>query len=160
MRKETSRGSINVNTNGSLPENLSELIDAGLDACRVSLNSAHKPLYEAYYQPVKYGWEDVAASIRLAKRRGIYVAVNLLTFPGVSDQEGEVEKLCEVMPFIDQVQTRSMAIDPDQYLEVARGRSAGGPRLGLREMLRRLKRARPGLRVGNFARGKGERWVR
>jgi molybdenum cofactor biosynthesis enzyme MoaA len=160
MRKETSRGSINVNTNGSLPENLSELIDAGLDACRVSLNSAHKPLYEAYYQPVKYGWEDVAASIRLAKRRGIYVALNLLTFPGVSDLEGEVEKLCEVAPFVDQVQTRSMAIDPDQYLEVARGRSAGGPRLGLREMLRRLKRARPGLRVGNFARGKGERWVR
>jgi molybdenum cofactor biosynthesis enzyme MoaA len=158
MRKETSRGSININTNGSLPENLSQLIDAGLDACRISLNSAHKPLYEAYYQPIKYGWEEVEACIKLAKRRGIYVALNLLGFPGVSDLEGEVEKLCKIVRFVDQVQMRSLAIDPDQYLEVARGRSAGGLRLGLREMMRRLKRARPGLNIGNFARGLSERY--
>jgi pyruvate-formate lyase-activating enzyme len=157
MRAQTSRGSININTNGSLPGALSLLIDAGLDACRISLNSAHKPLYEAYYQPVKYGWEDVARSIALAKRRGIYLALNLLTFPGVTDAEGEVEKLCQIVPFVDQVQTRSLAIDPDQYLAVARAHGASGPRLGLREMLRRLKRACPGLVVGNFARGLGER---
>ena len=157
MRSRTLRGSININTNGSLPENLSLLIDAGLDACRISLNSAHKPLYEAYYQPIRYGWEEVEESIKLAKRRGIYVALNLLGFPGVSDLEGEVEKLCKVARFVDQVQTRSMAIDPDQYLEVARGRSAGGPRLGLRETIRRLKRARKGLVIGNFARGLKER---
>src|SRR6266404_5565499 len=42
MRRVTGRGSININTNGSLPENLEQLIDAGLDACRISLNSAHK----------------------------------------------------------------------------------------------------------------------
>jgi molybdenum cofactor biosynthesis enzyme MoaA len=157
MREQTRRGSININTNGSLPENLSQLIDAGLDACRISLNSAHKPLYEAYYQPINYGWEDVLESIRLAKRRGIYVALNLLSFPGVTDLEGETDALCRLMRFVDQVQTRSLAIDPDQYLEVARGRNAGGPRLGLREMLRRLKRARPGLIIGNFARGARER---
>ncbi len=121
MREETPRGSININTNGSLPEQLALLIDAGLDACRISLNSAHKPLYEAYYQPIKYGWEEVRASIRLAKRRGIYTAINLLTFPGVTDQAGEAEFLCELVARerIDQVQVRSLAIDPDQYLAVA-----------------------------------------
>jgi hypothetical protein len=55
------------------------------------------------------------------------------------------------------VQARSLAIDPDQYLAVARGHSAGGPRLGLRELLRRLKRARKELVIGNFARGLDER---
>src|SRR5207253_542933 len=80
MRQATPRGSINVNTNGSLPGNLALLIDAGLDACRISLNSAHKPLYEAYYQPIQYGWEEVEESIRLARRRGVYTALNLLTF--------------------------------------------------------------------------------
>src|SRR5205814_6693270 len=79
MRRATSRGSINVNTNGSLPTNLGLLIDGGLDACRVSLNGAHPPLYEAYYRPVGYGFVDVARSIRLAKRRGVYTALNLLT---------------------------------------------------------------------------------
>ena len=159
MRDRTSRGSININTNGSLPQNLALLIDAGLDACRISLNSAHKPLYEAYYQPIQYGWEDVDECIRLAKRRGLYTALNLLTFPGVSDQEGEAEKLCELVSRrrVDQVQARSLAIDPDQYLAVARRTSAGGERIGIAALLRRLKRARRGLVIGNFARGLNER---
>src|SRR5438105_9582885 len=76
MRRATSRGSINVNTNGSLPDGLELLIDAGLDACRISLNSAHAPLYEAYYQPIRYGWLDVERSIALAKKRGLYTALN------------------------------------------------------------------------------------
>jgi pyruvate-formate lyase-activating enzyme len=159
MRKATGRGSINVNTNGSLPENLALLIDAGLDACRISLNSAHKPLYEAYYQPVNYGWEEVEESVRLARRRGVYTALNLLTFPGVTDQEGEADELCALVSRarVDQVQARSLAIDPDQYAAVAALHSAGGPRIGIGELLRRLKRARKGLVVGNFARALGER---
>ena len=159
MRKKSSRGSININTNGSLPENLSELIDAGLDSCRISLNSAHKPLYEAYYQPINYGWEDVVESIRLAKRRGIYTALNLLSFPGVTDLEGEADALCQLVSAarVDQVQSRSLAMDPDQYLAVAEKHAAGGPRIGMPELLRRLKRARKGLVIGNFARSLRER---
>jgi wyosine [tRNA(Phe)-imidazoG37] synthetase (radical SAM superfamily) len=159
IRRVTSRGSININTNGSLPGNLELLIDAGLDACRISLNSAHEPLYEAYYQPVRYGWEEVRESIRLARRRGVYTALNLLTFPGVTDQEGEAEKLCDLVSRerVDQVQTRGLAIDPDQYAAVAERHSAGGPRIGIPELLRRLKRARRGLVIGNFARALDER---
>ena len=159
MRAATPRGSINVNTNGSLPASLSLLIDAGLDACRISLNSAHAPLYEAYYQPVGYGWEAVRESIRLARRRGVYTALNLLTFPGVSDQEGEAELLCELVARerVDQVQTRSLAIDPDQYAALAERHAAGGPRIGIAGLLGRLRRARKGLVIGNFARGLSER---
>ena len=159
MRERTPRGSININTNGSLPENLQLLIDAGLDACRISLNSAHAPLYEAYYQPIKYGWADVSRSIHLARERGLYTALNLLTFPGVTDREGEIDALCAVVASagVDQVQVRSLAIDPEQYESVARSTSAGGRALGMRALFRRLKEARPGLVVGNFARGLGER---
>ena len=159
MRRATSRGSINVNTNGSLPENLSLLIDAGLDACRISLNSAHAPLYEAYYRPVRYSWTDVERSVALAKKRGVYTALNLLTFPGVTDQQGEVEALCHLLARyrVDQVQVRSLAIDPEQYLAVACGNSAGGPVLGMRILLRKLRAARKGLVIGNFARGLAER---
>lgn len=159
MRQATPRGSININTNGSLPQNLALLIDAGLDACRISLNSAHKPLYEAYYQPVNYGWEEVEECVLLAHRRGVYTALNLLSFPGVTDQEGEAEKLCALVSRarVDQVQARSLAIDPDQYAAVAERHAAGGPRIGVPELLRRLKRARKGLVVGNFARALHER---
>src|SRR5207253_4273822 len=147
IRASTARGSININTNGSLPDALSALIDAGLDACRISLNSAAKDLYEAYYQPVNYAWEDVDASVRLATRRGLYTALNLLTFPGVSDREGEIALLCDLVASagVHQVQVRSLAIDPDQYAAVAKSRGAGGRALGIEELIRRLKRARPGL---------------
>jgi len=95
----------------------------------------------------------------LAKKRGVYTAVNLLTFPGVTDQQGETEALCELVARcgVDQVQVRSLAIDPEQYLAVARGTSAGGPVLGMSRLLRELRGARKGLVIGNFARGLGER---
>jgi pyruvate-formate lyase-activating enzyme len=159
MRARTDRGSININTNASLTQGLEALLDAGLDAIRVSLNSAVKDLYAAYYKPVKYGWEDVEASIALARERGAYLALNLLLFPGVTDREGEVRALERLVKKyrVDQVQTRSLCIDPLQYLEVARERGAGGEPVGIRELLRRLKAARPGLVIGNFARGLAER---
>ena len=80
--RRTGRGSINVNTNGSLPEALAALAEAGLDACRISLNSASPDLYAAYYRPRGYGLADVVRSMEEARRRGLYLALNLLTFPG------------------------------------------------------------------------------
>jgi pyruvate-formate lyase-activating enzyme len=159
MRAKTDKGSININTNASLTHGLEALFDAGLDAVRVSLNSAVKDLYEAYYKPVKYTWEDVEASIALARERGGYLALNLLLFPGVTDREGEVKALERLVKKyqVDQVQTRSLCIDPLQYLEVARNKGAGGEPVGIRTLLKRLKAARPGLIIGNFARGLEER---
>jgi len=159
IRQKTLRGSININTNGSLPHALAVLLDAGLDAVRVSLNSAAPDLYEAYYKPVGYGYQDVEASLLLARKRGAYVALNLLLFPGVTDRQGEVKVLEELVRrhHIDQVQTRSLCIDPMQYLEVAHGRGAGGKPIGVRRMLMALRRSAPWLSIGNFARALDER---
>jgi len=159
IRAETSAGSLHINTNASLTAGLAALFDAGLDSIRVSLNSAAADLYEAYYQPDGYGWRDVEASLALARKRGGYLALNLLTFPGVTDREGEVEALLALVRRhrVDQVQTRSLCIDPLQYLEVAPGRGAGGRPLGIRRMLQILHEGAPWIRVGNFARGLGER---
>jgi hypothetical protein len=87
------------------------------------------------------------------------VALNLLTFPGVTDREGEAERLCALVARtdVDQVQTRPLAVDPDVYMAVARGRGAGGPAIGIRRLVIELKRARPGLAVGNFSRSRAER---
>ncbi len=158
MREQTARGSININTNASLTHGLRALFDAGLDAVRVSLNSANAELYEAYYVPNKYGFSDVEASIAVAREKGGYLALNLLSFPGVTDRKGEIDalvKLCRRYR-VNQVQMRSLAIDPLQYLEVARDRGAGGQPQGMKALIARLQ-AVPGLVVGNFARGLGER---
>jgi wyosine [tRNA(Phe)-imidazoG37] synthetase (radical SAM superfamily) len=159
IRARTQHGSININTNASLTKGLSALYDAGLDAVRVSLNSAVKDLYEAYYLPKKYTWEDVEASIALSRERGAYVALNLLLFPGVTDRQGEAEALLKLVKKyrIDQIQTRPLAIDPIQYIDVARGRGAGGEPMGVAPMLAWFKKKAPWLVIGNFARGLGER---
>jgi len=158
-REQTARGSLNVNTNGSRPDALAALLDAGLDACRISLNSASPDLYAAYYRPVGYGVADVVRSMKVAKEKGAYLALNLLTFPGVTDREEEAERLCRLVAEVgaDQVQTRSLAIDPDVYMAVARDRGGRGRAIGIPALVRALKRARPGLVVGNFSRAKEER---
>jgi len=159
VRAQTRRGTLHANTNGSLPAALGRLIDAGLDSVRVSLNSASPDLYAAWYRPQGYRLADVERSIRTAKEKGAYVALNLLTFPGVTDRAGEVERLCALVARagVDQVQTRPLAVDPDVYMAVARGRGAAGPALGIRRLVTALKRARPGLVVGNFSRAREER---
>jgi pyruvate-formate lyase-activating enzyme len=159
VRARTSRGSLHANTNGSLPGPLARLCEAGLDSVRISLNSAHADLYAAYYRPRGYGLSDVVRSMREAKARGTYLALNLLTFPGVTDREGEVEALCRLVADVgvDQVQTRPLAIDPDVYWAIAAERGGRGPALGIRTLVAELRRARPGLVVGNFSRARGER---
>lgn len=159
VRERSGRGSIHVNTNGSLPAALGRLVRAGLDSVRVSLNSASPDLYRAYYRPEGYGLGDVVRALRAAKRGGAYVALNLLTFPGVTDRAGEVERLCRLVASteVDQVQTRPLAIDPDVYMEVARSRGAGGSPIGIPALVRALQEARPGLVVGNFSRARSER---
>ncbi len=158
-RARTRRGSVNVNTNGSLPEALSALCDAGLDACRISLNSASPDLYAAYYRPKGFGLAEVARSMSVAKERGLYLALNLLTFPGVTDREEEAGRLWRLVAEVgvDQVQTRSLAIDPDVYMDLARRRGGRGRALGVGALVEGLRSARPGLVVGNFARARGER---
>lgn len=159
VRAATSRGSININTNGSLTQGFEALCEAGLDAVRVSLNSANPSLYAAYYRPIGYEFADVDATLAVARERGAYIALNLLLFPGVNDREGEVEALCELVARhqVHQVQTRSLCIDPQQYLEVVRGAETQGDPIGVPKLLQRLREARPGLVIGNFARGLDER---
>ena len=161
IRRTTRRGSININTNGSLPFALKALFESGLDAVRISLNSATPALYEAYYQPRGYGWHEVEESISVAREHRAYLALNLLLFPGVSDSPDEVRALEQlvVRHRVDQVQTRSLCIDPMQYLEVAcraRIRSQG---IGVEQMLSRLRAKAPWLRIGNFAMSLPERRI-
>jgi hypothetical protein len=87
------KGTVNVNTNASLPSAIPGLADAGLDSIRVSLNSARPELYSKYYRPRGYAFDDVLETIRLAKAHSLFVSLNYLFFPGVNDTEEELEAL-------------------------------------------------------------------
>ena len=116
-------------------------IDAGLDAVRVSLNSFRPRVYAAYYRPQGYGLEDVCASVRLALSRGLRVSLNLLTHPGVTDDEEEIaamETFLRTSP-VAMVQTRTLNIDPAIYFD-----AVGRPRapMGMRRAIERIATSR------------------
>jgi len=147
IRASTPRGTINCNTNGSMPKSLQRLIDAGLDAVRISLNAFRPETYAAYYRPVGYGLDQVFDSVRRASAAGLRVSLNLLTHPGVTDDRAELDAMDAFLASVrvDMIQTRTLNIDPVAYFA-----SVGRPAepLGMRHALARI--ARHGVRVGNF----------
>jgi pyruvate-formate lyase-activating enzyme len=147
IRAERVNGTINLNTNGSMPSALARCIDAGLQAVRISLNSFRPAAYAAYYRPAGYDLHDVLESIRLASSAGLRLSLNLLTHPGVTDDEDEVRAMTEVLNGVrvDMIQTRTLNIDPEWYFD-----TVGRPRkpIGMRAALMSIRAA--GVAVGNF----------
>ncbi|HNU92773.1 MAG TPA: radical SAM protein [Spirochaetota bacterium] len=150
VRARTERGTITMNTNGSLPEGVRALIDAGLDSLRVSLNSPTEGYYLRYYRPRNYGFDDVKRSIAIALEAGIFVSINLFFLPGFTDMETEVESLRSFLREfpVNMIQARNLNMDPDLYLDRIGFRESEP--LGVRAMLRCLKEEFPQVRIGYY----------
>jgi len=151
IRARTRRGSLHLNTNGSRPDALARLADAGLDSVRVSTNGACEETYAPYYRPRTYRFADVVESLRVARARGLFTSLNLLSFPGISDRADEAESLLELAreTGLGMIQWRCLNVDPDWYMELYAGRPRA-PRLGMRALLERIRQAAPNLRFGYF----------
>ena len=147
----TPRGTINLNSNASLPDDVARLADAGLDSMRVSMNSARPDVYAAYYQPRHYGFADVERSVVEMKRRGRYVSTNYLYYPGVSDTDDEMDAYADFLgrTGVDLVQVRNLNIDPEIY---ERALPPGTVRqgFGVPEFMRRLTALLPRIAFGYF----------
>lgn len=151
MRKQTDRGTININTNASIPAAIDTLAEAGMDSIRVSLNSVQSRFYDPYYRPLGYSLDNVIDSIHRAKSNGMFTMLNYLVFPGINDREDEIEKLLELIESagIDLIQMRNLSIDPQLYWSRM---EADGCGIGIKNMLDRLKREIPRLQFGYFNR--------
>ena len=151
IRKHTSRGSININTNGSKPDAVKALCRAGLNSIRVSLNSARKPIYEAYYRPNNYSFEDIVESLRVVKASGGWTSINYFVFPGMTDSEEEYEALRKMISGtgLDMIQWRNFNIDPDWYLGKI-GCTETGEAMGVKTLMELLREEFPNLKFGYF----------
>jgi wyosine [tRNA(Phe)-imidazoG37] synthetase (radical SAM superfamily) len=151
IRKHTDRGSININTNGSKPASVKALVDAGLNSIRVSTNSARKHIYEAYYRPNNYVFEDIVESLRLVKAGGGWTSINYFVFPGMTDCEEEYEALRKLISEngLDMIQWRNFNIDPDWYLGKI-GVVETGDAMGVKTLMELLREEFPLLKFGYF----------
>lgn len=151
FRAEGGQGTVNLNSNASMPEAIGRLADAGLSSLRVSMNSAIPELYTRYHRPQNYSFDDVLESIRVARRKGVHVSLNLFYFPGITDTEAEVDHLIRVIGEngVSFIQLRNLNIDPDLYLALCDGIETG-PSMGLAHFRKRLRKACPWLKFGYF----------
>jgi molybdenum cofactor biosynthesis enzyme MoaA len=152
IRKKTADGTINMNTNASLPDVLDSLFDAGLDSIRVSLNSVREAGYNAYFRPKGYRFSQVLESIDKALFRGKHVAINYLNCPGFSDTPEEAAALAvflEKHP-IHMIQWRNLNFDPNRYLKTMQKSTTLGPPVGMDRLLQMIRKQKPELRFGYF----------
>jgi pyruvate-formate lyase-activating enzyme len=151
IRKRTSRGIINLNTNGSKPAAVEELMKAGLNSIRVSTNSARKEIYTSYYLPNNYTFEDIVESSRIVRQYGGWASINYFTFPGMTDQEEEYEALRKWIRHADlsMIQWRNFNIDPDWYLGKI-GITELGEGMGIRTVMEQIRKEFPHLAYGYF----------
>lgn len=147
------RGTVNFNSNGSFPERIKLLCDAGMDSMRFSMNSVQEELYNRYYRPVNYLFDDVVESVKIAKERGLFTMINYLVSPGVTDSPAEVAALMQFLgeTRVDMLQMRNLSIDPDYYNREMKISSKG---IGMYRLLETIKREFPQVQFGYFNRTK------
>ena len=151
IRKHTNKGSININTNGSKPDAVKKLCDAGLNSIRVSTNSARSEIYMPYYRPNNYMFEDIVESLKVVRDAGGWTSINYFVFPGMTDSIAEYEALRKLIKETDlcMIQWRNFNIDPDWYLGKI-GVIDGGEILGMKQLMELLREEFPQLKYGYF----------
>ena len=151
IRSHTKRGTINLNSNSSLPQSVARLAQAGLDSIRVSLNSAQETFYSRYYRPQNYSFADVMRSVDVMKDNGRFVSLNYFILPGFTDSEQEFTALCHLLQSHrpDFIQLRNLNIDPEFYLK-SLSFPSDAEALGMRLWLARIREEFPLLRFGYF----------
>ncbi len=150
-RKHTQKGSININTNGSKPAAVEELMKAGLNSIRVSTNSAREEVYMKYYLPNNYKFEDIVESLRVVRRYNGWSSINYFVFPGMTDSVAEYEALRWLIKEtgLNMIQWRNFNIDPDWYLGKMNIGDTGEC-MGMKQMMDLIKEEFPDLKYGYF----------
>ncbi|WP_366923687.1 radical SAM protein [Metallumcola ferriviriculae] len=150
VRKETSRGTININTNAGYTEGIKKLCSSGLDSMRVSLISAVEECYQAYYRPKNYSLANVKESLSFGAADGVLTSLNLLAFPGFTDTEPELEALISMAreTQLSIIQLRNLNIDPGVLF--AKIKPDGEP-LGMLTAIEILREELPGVTIGSYS---------
>jgi pyruvate-formate lyase-activating enzyme len=151
MRAQTSKGTINLNSNASIPAAVDRLATAGLDSIRVSMNSARTEFHRRYYRPKNFSFAEVRQTIEVMKGHGRHVSLNYFILPGFTDDPDEYAALCELIEACppDLIQLRNLNMDPEHYLKTV-GHAPTKPALGMLRWLELLKAQFPQLKFGYF----------
>jgi len=150
IRGKTAKGTININSNAGFTEAIKALTDSGLDSIRVSLFSAVPEHYSWYHRPQGYTPANVRESLQYVSANNLQVALNLLFFPGFSNQAVETAALKELIAAagIHQIQLRNLNIDPEKMGSVINDNDDEPPTII--DWIDDLRRDFPKLQIGSY----------
>lgn len=151
IRAKTSKGIINLNTNGSKPEAVEELFKAGLNSIRVSMNSAQEKWYNMYIRPVNFTQADAWESLRVARRYKRWASINYFVMPGVTDTVEELESLRNLIADtkLSMIQWRNFNIDPDWLFGRIEYIGSSSP-IGVKNVMHQIRTEFPHVYFGYF----------
>ncbi|WP_446008432.1 radical SAM protein [Candidatus Electrothrix sp.] len=151
IRQQTDKGTINLNSNASLPDAVEKLAATGLDSIRVSMNSARPEFHQRYYRPSGFSFAEVRRSIKVMKAADKHVSLNYFILPGFTDDPEEYDALCELIAATgpDCIQLRNLNMDPEYYRKAVQ-HTPKNPPLGMLRWLENLKEQFPALQFGYF----------
>ncbi len=151
IRKKTDRGTINLNSNASIPESVKRLADSGLNSLRVSINSAQEKFHTNYYRPKGFSLQDVCKSIQVMKDADAFVSLNYFILPGVTDSEPELNALRKLLSIFkpDRIQLRNLNMDPEWYLSSIAFNSSTKA-IGIKKWLSTIRQEFPKLQFGYY----------
>ena len=114
------------------------------------MNSARPALYTAYYQPKNYGFEDVVASVKTARDAELYTMINYLVFPGITDQEEEIDALKGVVnkTGVNFIHMKNLNIDPHLYMKTLP--TSDSRTVGMKRMTEIIRKELPDVKLGYF----------
>ena len=152
IRTRTDQGTINMNTNGGLPAVMQNLLDAGLDSIRISMNSVREDAYQAYFNPKGYMFGDVVRSIDMALEKGRHVAINYLNMPGFTDTAGELDSLVAFIKDhpINMIQWRNLNFDPIRYWQAMGQDVQKDQVVGMQTVINTIQERFPNVKHGYF----------
>jgi hypothetical protein len=115
------------------------------------MNSARPAVYESYYLPNNYRFENLRESIQMVRKYGGWASINYFVFPGMTDTVEEYEALRQFIIDTDlsMIQWRNFNIDPDWYLGRI-GVHECGEAMGVKKMMQLLKDEFPHVAFGYF----------
>jgi pyruvate-formate lyase-activating enzyme len=110
-----------------------------------------KSIYEAYYRPNNYQFEDIIESLKVMRKHGGWTSINYFVFPGITDSEAEYEALRKLIKEtgLNMIQWRNFNIDPDWYMG-RMGMYETGEMLGIQQMMDLIREEFPDLKFGYF----------
>lgn len=156
IRGKTAKGTLNINSNAGATEAIKALSESGLDSIRVSLFSALPQHYNWYHRPQGYTLANVRDSLQFASANKLRVALNLLFYPGFSNQEEETIALKELIAAtgVHQIQLRNLNIDPEKMASLIDEGNRELP--AIKDWIADLQRDFPGLQIGSYTKPKHE----